>query len=299
MPSPAESFLPPPEGFQAFEKLVCTCAKLRWDSKDFRLLGRGGQAQLGVDVYGHDKKDRFIVYQCKNTPEKLTMATIQKEIRKAEAFDPPIQHFCIATSAKKDTPIERQVLVLCEQRKKQRKFTVEVLFWGDLQDLLCDSPAALRKHYGGFGLDAMQGPDARLVKDRERFDELQKALPYAPTVRLFAEHDFRQPFPYDQVTVLHEFIDGWRSIATAFYDETLRREFHGLYNAVVRLNRVLSNTTTPTTRNPNLIWVVSDLVRSRPDEDDMKDVRRLTRLTADFVAVYESYLELCQTTLYC
>ncbi len=133
-----------------------------------------------MDVYGRDKRDRFIAYQCKNTPEKLTMPTIRKEIRKAEAFDPPIRHFFIATSAKKDGPIERQVLLLSEQRKKQHKFRVEVLFWGDLQDLLCDSPAALRKHYGGFGMDALGGPDARLVKDRERFDDLQKALPYNP-----------------------------------------------------------------------------------------------------------------------
>ncbi|WP_454765139.1 hypothetical protein [Cupriavidus campinensis] len=226
------------------------------------------------------------------------MATIRKEIEKVEAFEPPIKHFCIATSAKKDGPIERQVLLLCKQRKKQGKFTVEVLFWGEIQDMLCDNPGALRKHYGGFSLGAVRVPDAQLEKDRKRLEELEKALPYNPTVRLFAEHDFRHPFPYEQVTVLHAFIEGWRSIVTAFHNEKLREEFHSLFRSVVRLNHALVSGTTFSTRSPNFIWVVNNLVRSRPNGDDLKDVRRLNRRAAEFAMAYESYMALCRTTLY-
>lgn len=297
MPSPIETFLPVPEGFQAFEKLVCTCANLRWDTKDFRLHASVGQGQLGVDVYGRDKDDRFIAYQCKNMPDGITMEIIRDEIQKAEAFEPAIEHYCIATSAKKDGPVERQVLLLSDERKKQRKFTVEVLFWADLQDLLCNSPDSLHKHYGGFGLDALGGPDARLVKDRARFDELQAALPLTTVLR-FAEHDFRHPFPYKPVTVLHTFLHGWRTIATAFYDETLRKAFHGLYDACNTLSDELGDRTSPYGEAADRIWVVHEQFRDRPNADDLADAAELNKLVAQFARVYEDCLTLCRTTLY-
>lgn len=128
------------------------------------------------------------------------MATIRSEIRKAEAFKPKIQYYCIATSAKKDGFLEREVLQLSDRRKRDRKFTVEILFWGDIQAVLCESPEALHKHYGGFGLGAPGGAEARLEKDRERFGKLEEALPYDPTVRLLEEHDFR--YRYEQYSFL-------------------------------------------------------------------------------------------------
>ncbi|WP_186197664.1 hypothetical protein [Burkholderia gladioli] len=297
MPSPIETYLPVPEGFQAFEKIVCTCANLRWDTKDFRLHARTGQGQYGVDVYGHDKENRFIAYQCKNMPDGISMATIRDEIAKAEEFKPAIEHFCIATSAKKDGAVEREVLQLSKQRKEQSKFTVDVLFWPDLQDLLCQSQDALHAHYGGFGLDALGGPDARLVKDRARFDQLQAALPHTLVLQ-FAEHDFRHPFPYKPVTRLHEFLHGWRTIATAFYDETLREAFSGLYNACDTLSEELGDRTSLCGKAADRIWVVHEQFRDRPNADDLADAAELDKLAAQFARVYDDYLTLCRTTLY-
>lgn len=298
MTRPVDLYLYPPKGAVQFESLVRTCAKLRWSSKDFVFNGRPGQRQKGVDVYGEDQKGRLIGVQSKNTPKGIAMTTIRAEIRKAESFRPVLDHYCICTSADTDSPTQEQVRQLSRRRKLQGLFTVQVLFWPDLHDLLCDDDAAVSKHFGIYGLQGLAGPDGRLVKDRERFEELMEALPYDPTVRPFEEHDFHHPFRYDDVKPLSAFLDGWRSRATAFYDETLREEFGTLYKAVSRLYDGLTDRTTFVGRDAKMIGVAPEHLRRHRTEQDVEDAKLLNLRRKGFVAAYDGFIDLCRTTLY-
>lgn len=297
MTQPVDLYLRPPKGPGQFESIVRTCAKLRWGTKDFVFNGRQGQRQKGVDIYGDDGKGRLIGVQAKNTPKGITMATIRAEIRKAETFRPDLDHYWIGTSADTDEAIQEKVRLLSRQRKTRGLFTVQVVFWDALHDLLCDDEAAVRKHYGIHGVQGLAGPNARLGKDRERFDELQVALPHT-TVLQFAEHDFLHPFPYKPVTTLHRFLRGWRTIATAFYDETLREAFSGLYDACHALSEELGDRASFYGKAADRIWVVPEEHRNQPNANDRADVKALSRLAAAFAQAYEDYLTLCRTTLY-
>ncbi|KAA1004850.1 hypothetical protein FVF58_30505 [Paraburkholderia panacisoli] len=298
MTQPVDLYLRPPKGPGQFESIVRTCAKLRWGTKDFVFNGRQGQRQKGVDVYGDDEKGRLIGVQAKNTPKRITMAMIRTEIRKAETFRPPLNHYWIGTSADTDETIQEEVRLLSGWRKARGLFTVQVVFWEGLHDLLCDDEDAVRKHFGIHGVQGLAGPDARLVKDRNRFDELQAALPHT-TVLEFAEHDFRHPFPYKPVTTLHKFLHGWRTIATAFYDESLREAFSGLYSACNKLSEELGDRASFYGKAADRIWVVPEQNRRQPDVNDRADAKALNRLAAAFARAYEDYFTLCRTTLYC
>ncbi len=92
---------PPPARWEDFEDL---CLKLwRQDLKDPRKHGRGGQRQDGVDIYGqHRETGEWWGIQCKQKGgwpnNELSTDEIEAEVRKAEAFDPPLSHYIVATT---------------------------------------------------------------------------------------------------------------------------------------------------------------------------------------------------------
>lgn len=298
MTQPVDLYLRPPKDPGAFESIVRTCAKLRWSTKDFVFNGRRGQRQNGVDIYGYDKKGRLIGVQAKNISKKgITIDIIHAEIRKAETFRPPLAHYWIGTSADTDSGIQEQVRLLSRRRKAKGLFTVQVVFWEGLHDLLCDDKDAVRKHFGNHGAQGLAGPDARIEQDQIRFSKLLMALPHT-TVSHFAEHDFLHPFPYKPVTILHKFLRGWRTIATAFYDETLREAFSGLYNACNTLFEELGDRTSFYGMAADQIWVVPEHQRRQPNANDRADAQALNQLAAAFAQTYQDYVVLCRTTLY-
>ncbi|KFX61992.1 hypothetical protein [Paraburkholderia fungorum] len=136
-----------PDGPLAFEKMVCSCAQIHWESESFRLNGRQGQAQNGPDIFGTAKDGRFIGIQCKNTPDKLPLDVIETEVKKAASFGRNFDLYCVATSAKPNTRIQQQVLRLSDEREANGYCPVDILFWQHLTSILCRDKARLYMHY--------------------------------------------------------------------------------------------------------------------------------------------------------
>lgn len=130
MPTIASSVVPPPKSWDEFEDITLAAAKLRWNNSDFQRNGRQGQKQDGVDVFGHDDDDRHIGVQCKNTVDGISLGTITKEIALAEGFKPSLDGLYIATTAKRDGPLQTEVRKLSVQRKADKLFRVDQLFLG-------------------------------------------------------------------------------------------------------------------------------------------------------------------------
>lgn len=150
MPTISSSVVPPPKSWDEFEDITLAAAKLRWNSTDFQRNGRQGQKQDGVDVFGHDDDDRHIGVQCKNTVDGITFDTVAKEIAQAESFEPPLDRLYIATTAKRDGPLQTAVRKLSLERKNDGKFRVDVLFWDEIcQDLARDDDVFFA-HYPQF-----------------------------------------------------------------------------------------------------------------------------------------------------
>jgi tetratricopeptide (TPR) repeat protein len=186
MPTIASSNVPPPKSWDEFEDIVLSAAKHRWKSSDFYRYGRQGQKQDGVDIWGHDEEQHHIGIQCKNTVDGISLDVIESEINNAEAFAPKLDHLYVATTAKRDAPLQRAVRKISKQRHQDSKFRVDILFWDDVCQDLAQDDDVFFKHYPQFRrgvhqkvivgitpeqlpaiLEAATGPLARLNADQQ------------------------------------------------------------------------------------------------------------------------------------
>lgn len=147
MPTYANMNVSPPNGWDEFEDIVCSIAKVHWKTPSFQRHGRQGQAQNGVDVYGYDAEDKIIGLQCKNTIEGISANIIADEIQNAESFQPPLSKLIIATTARNDKELQKYVRMISEQRKMADKFSVEIYFWSGTWQILTTDDNILFQHY--------------------------------------------------------------------------------------------------------------------------------------------------------
>ncbi|CAM4015931.1 hypothetical protein [Serratia silvae] len=140
-------WLAPPKSWDEFEDMCKSSFQLRWSNPNLSRHGRSGQKQDGVDVYGADSLGHFVGIQCKNTVSRISKATIDDELLKAEKFSPKITALYIATTAPRDVSIQSYVRTLNEARKLKGLFPVDVAFWDDVSFDLTKDPAVLRMYY--------------------------------------------------------------------------------------------------------------------------------------------------------
>lgn len=95
-------------------------------------VGRGGQAQFGVDILGNDGTQPVGV-QCKHFNKKaFTLGVVTSDIDEADKAGLKIDLLIFATTAPSNSSVVRDVVELSETRRKQGKFAVSVHFWGDI-----------------------------------------------------------------------------------------------------------------------------------------------------------------------
>jgi hypothetical protein len=145
--------IPPPKNWQDFESLTLSSFKIRWQNPDLVKNGRQGQPQAGVDIFGNDFWGKPVGVQCKQTP-KLEFTVIEKEIARAETFDPPIKAYYFATTAETDAVVQKEIRQLSHKRVADSKFEVGVFFWEDIITELSKNQAEFALHYPQFNLTA-------------------------------------------------------------------------------------------------------------------------------------------------
>jgi len=136
--------IPPPKGADDFEDLVLALYRAVWKDPNAKLHGRSGQAQDGVDLYGEDRfgGSGLNGVQCKQhgsaTPvkDKDLVAELREEVEKAKSFQPPLQRFIFATTARRSATLQQEARDLTELHRQSSLFAVDVLGWEDLEDLL-------------------------------------------------------------------------------------------------------------------------------------------------------------------
>ena len=152
MPTRATSEFSPPKSWDEFEDIIWEIFRRLWRDPEAKRYGRSGQAQQGVDSYGRDKaRDNALVgVQCKRyATGQFTRQVLEGEIAKAEAFQPPLDRYIIATTDKRDAPLQEAVRLINQERGAAGKFTVDIWFWEDVCSALAD-PAnedLLKKYY--------------------------------------------------------------------------------------------------------------------------------------------------------
>lgn len=131
--------IPKPKNWQDLETLCLAIWRKEWNTKSFKMYGRPGQHQDGVDVFGrYDDGLEFGAIQCKCKEEekKLTKSIIKAEVDKAKNFKPTIKRYVIATTFDSDTKLDTYVAELCQQNLKAGSFSIELFGWQDIERLL-------------------------------------------------------------------------------------------------------------------------------------------------------------------
>jgi tetratricopeptide (TPR) repeat protein len=151
MPTISSSQLPPPDSWEEFEQIVLDIVQQEWKDPTAIENGRTGQAQHGIDIVCTPKQfngDRCGV-QCKNTATS-DADVIEDEVEKAEQFQPSLNRFIVATTWDSDARLRQQVQRLSEDRIKDGRFPVDILFWNDLIAQLTNHEKLVQKHYPQF-----------------------------------------------------------------------------------------------------------------------------------------------------
>ncbi|WP_429950074.1 hypothetical protein ACQYWY_00665 [Comamonas sediminis] len=150
MPTITNSRYPKPLGWDEFESICLSSCGLRWSNPNLTRHGRQGQKQQGVDIYGNDNLQRLVGVQCKNTISSLTTTLIDKEIKNAESFMPSLSSLFIATSADSDVALQSYVRKISDERHRENKFTVDIIFWDSILHDLSRDAKEVEKHYPQF-----------------------------------------------------------------------------------------------------------------------------------------------------
>jgi hypothetical protein len=281
MPTIASSVVPPPKSWDEFEDITLAAAKLRWSSTDFQRHGRTGQKQDGVDIFGHDDDDRHIGVQCKNTVDGITLAVVQTEVKNAEAFEPPLDRLYIATTAKRDAPLQKEVRVLSEARRQQSKFRVDILFWDDLcQDLARDDDVFFA-HYPQF----QHRVDGARAHDRALFDQLTALLRTDGVIGFLARKNMAGwSFESAKFDPLWEFYETWNQPEREFLSPELEAMRKALWEKVNAYTTLLV-TETFYTNNPDYRSVPEEWEDQQPERFE-RVVNSLHSLAREIVALH-------------
>jgi hypothetical protein len=141
----------PPRSWEQFEELCADLFEAMWRDPNLVRHGRAGQVQDGVDIIAARGSIFPVGLQCKKKstwPEKeLKIAEVTSEINKADNFTPPLKELYILTTASADAKLQKEIRKLNISRERDGKFSVQVLFWGDLIRKIILFPIVARKHF--------------------------------------------------------------------------------------------------------------------------------------------------------
>ena len=152
MTTPNTVNYPIPADWQHFERLSIAIMSAVFQ-KRFRQYGRSGQRQDGVDLYcEHD--GTFIAVQCKGRNQgyasRLSPDDINKAVKSTERFQHKIDEFYILTTGPDDKNLEQRAFELSYSHCESGRFTIHVLGWQTLENIIREHESIQRSFYNGF-----------------------------------------------------------------------------------------------------------------------------------------------------
>ncbi len=131
----------PPLYWQQFEDLTEGIFRYTFDCPKPQKIGRPGQSQDGVDVFGLHRNEKIGI-QCKRMDELdennhpypggiITKKFLREAIKEAESFSPQLDIWILATTAKRDGKIQSYARILDDESRKNGGFGIQLWFWDD------------------------------------------------------------------------------------------------------------------------------------------------------------------------
>jgi tetratricopeptide (TPR) repeat protein len=135
-----------------FESLCHELFRADWGDFHAQKHGRPGYCQHGVDVYGRSAyHNGYAGVQCKCRDllvrRSLTESQLLNEVSEARKFKPPLKQFTIATTLRRNPRHQQWARDITERHKRKGLFSVHVLSWDDITDMLARHPAIAQRYY--------------------------------------------------------------------------------------------------------------------------------------------------------
>lgn len=237
MPSPATTNLPRPKSWDEFEDICADVLKRMWKDPYVTRNGRSGQAQNGVDTYGHPEHlggqaaRQYAAAQCKAT-DALTLDTVEAEVKNAEGVKPKLTEYLIMTTAHRDANLQEEI------RTKTWPFRVQVMFWEDISLELSGHDDLLQKHFPGWMRKTTtkeQVINQLLSSKREDFDYDDSTGTFVHTgdvrLRLIMNRDWEAQEEFHEPWATENFSDhkATRQPVYVYYGETRVLEMYFAY----------------------------------------------------------------------
>lgn len=281
MPTIASSVLPPPKSWDEFEDITLAAAKLRWKRDEFQRNGRTGQKQDGVDVFGNDDEDRPVGLQCKNTVGAISLSLIEMEVRNAEAFVPALDRLYIATTAKRDAVLQKDVRVLSEERRESDRFSVYVLFWDDICLDLVKNEDILFSYYPQYRVqfDSANQHDIRLYRELTKLLNSDGVIGFLDRTNMAGFS-----FPSNALDPLLQFLENWSRPEYEFISPKLESLRIDLCKKAGAYLEIIAMETFPT-RNVSYQTVPPEWEHDQPDRFK-RVVDKLHALAGEIVSLH-------------
>lgn len=146
MPTSPLMQIPKSRSPEEFESL-CTDVLTNTYNKRFTLYGRNGQKQNGIDIYVQSDNGNYIVAQCKNyfsISSKNIIKQIEKDVEAAKQTKFQISKFIVMMALDKDSKVQDSIMNI------NSTFNIELWFWEDIQQKVCNDNILFRKYYPSF-----------------------------------------------------------------------------------------------------------------------------------------------------
>jgi len=141
---------PRPDNGTTFETYCLKIIRHYFKLQSLQKYALSGHSQSGVDLFGVSEEGQRYGVQCKlrNRGEILTQKEVIQEIDKAKNFQPSLNRYLIATTAKRDPQLQRFAATVSKEHSSVGLFTVDVYSWDDLEEILKVTPDLVRDLYG-------------------------------------------------------------------------------------------------------------------------------------------------------
>ena len=139
----------PPYAFpRNSEELGRLCVKLlrrHWQMPGLEHFQDTGEDEPGIDLLEVSGRPRLSAARCdlRELRESPSLSELRKIVDRAANLSLPIGHFTIATTAWRSKPLKRAVFELNLENRANGLFTIGILCWEDIEELLDEYPDVL------------------------------------------------------------------------------------------------------------------------------------------------------------
>ena len=169
----------------------------------------------------------MIGVQCKNTIHRLSKGVVCSEIKKAELFEPPLGALYIATTSSRDAALQESIRKMSEEHIIAGRFSVEILFWEDIERDLSLDKREFFKHYPQFSSNKdISTKDIPKEYDKKLYDELINLLPRSGIITFIDQQNMGDTFRDANLDPLRTFNNEWNCVEREFINtdlETIRK----------------------------------------------------------------------------